>query len=224
MHAQRIQIVYDAWTVLLLRHNDCFLMEDIIKLNLPWNKLEQLNTCRMYLQVTTLAEVTDHTGQHLLPQAISSAGNATPHGLQNISHSILQWPQIALPSAACWPLWMKMICNVYTGSIKSMKLSQPLGKWYATCDKTRFWNQRLLDPTHLLYKANPHSPTRMALQTQQWTNMIKFSPTIPSETNFTGTPITPLKTGYVKLPTPPVEKQSIIPPDNRPVDQLARQF
>ncbi len=224
MHTQRIKIVYDAWTVQPLRHNDRFLMEDIIELNLPRNKLEQLNACRMYLQVTTLAEVTDHTGQNILPQAISSAGNDTPRGLQNISYSTLQWPQIAIPSAACWRLWTRTICNVYSGFTKSTRLNQPLGSWYATCDKTRFWNWRLFDTTHLLYKANPQSPTRMALRTQQWTHMIKFSPTVPSETNFTGTPITPNETGYVKLPTHPVEAQPVPHTDKRPVDRLARQF
>jgi len=178
----------------------------------------------MYLQVTTLAEVTDHTGQNILPQAISSAGNDTPRGLQNISYSTLQWPQIAIPSAACWRLWTRTICNVYSGFTKSTRLNQPLGSWYATCDKTRFWNWRLFDTTHLLYKANPQSPTRMALRTQQWTHMIKFSPTVPSETNFTGTPITPNETGYVKLPTHPVEAQPVPHTDKRPVDRLARQF
>jgi len=40
-------------------------MEDFAEHNFPWHKLEQLNACCMYLQVTTLAEVTNHTGMEL---------------------------------------------------------------------------------------------------------------------------------------------------------------
>jgi len=53
-------------------------MEDFIGLNLPRNKLEQLNGCQMYLQVTTLVEIMDHTSQTLLPHILSTACNPTP--------------------------------------------------------------------------------------------------------------------------------------------------
>jgi len=38
-----------------------------IFLDLPWFKLEQLNVCHMFLQVTMLAKITDHMGTVLLP-------------------------------------------------------------------------------------------------------------------------------------------------------------
>jgi len=70
MHSNRLKIMYTSWTVLPLRHNDRYLMNDFIDHDFPTHKLVKLNACRMYLQVTTLAEITDHTGEELLPQAL----------------------------------------------------------------------------------------------------------------------------------------------------------
>jgi len=44
-------------------------MKNFVGRNLPCHQLEKLNACHMYLQVTTLAEVMDHTGTTLLQQA-----------------------------------------------------------------------------------------------------------------------------------------------------------
>jgi len=188
--------------------------------------MKQLNACRMYLQVTTLAEITDHTGQTLLPHALSSATNPTPRGLSNISHSLLQWPQIALPSPICWRFWSKTICSIYTGTPKGMQLSQPLGRWHDTHSATRFWHWQMYDNTHLLYRTNANAPTRAALPTLQQRNLMKFSPMVPTSMAFTGPPITPLdpNTGYIKLPMQPIELTKTAKPNITPGDTLARQF
>jgi len=226
MHAHRIKIIYDAWTFLPLCHQDRFIMEDFIGLNLPRHKLEQLNACRMYLQVTTLAEITEHTGTTLLPHALSTASNPTPRGMQNISQSTLTWPQIANPSLSCWRFWTKTIRSMYTGSTRGMQLEQPLGNWHTTMGTARFWHWKLYDATHLLYRASATAPTHVGLRTQQWRTLMKYSPTIPSTLPFDGTPITPLdlNTGNVKLPTPPIEPPKDTPPDTGKEDTIARQF
>jgi len=59
-------------------------MEDLRDQGFPRYQLERLNACRMYLEVTTLAEITDHTGVELLPQILSSPTKPTPTGLNNI--------------------------------------------------------------------------------------------------------------------------------------------
>ncbi len=66
----------------------------------------------------------------------------------------------------------------------------------------------------------------MGLRTQQWRTLSKYSTTIPSTLPFDGTPITPLdpNTGYVKLPTPLIEKPNETPPETGKGDTLARQF
>ncbi len=66
-------------------------MEVISDFGLTPTQLRQINACRMYLQVTTLAEITDHMGTKLLPQAISSDDDNLQQ-LQSISYSLLTWP------------------------------------------------------------------------------------------------------------------------------------
>jgi len=89
-----IDIRYPAWTVPPLRQNDRYLMDDLADQGLPRAHLEKLNACRMFLQVTTLAEITDHTGSTLLSQALTSYRQPLPAGLKHISQSTLRWPCI----------------------------------------------------------------------------------------------------------------------------------
>jgi len=120
MRTLNIQIQYASWTIPPSRHRDRYIMDDLADQNLPKYQLERLNACRMYLQVTTLLEIMDHTGSVLLPHILSSPACPTPQGLEDISSSTLQWPQTHLPSPACWRLWTKTICSIYTGDSHSM--------------------------------------------------------------------------------------------------------
>jgi len=152
MHTNSIpQISYQSWTIPPLRINDQFLMEDFNAQDFPRHKLEWLNACRMFLQVTTLSEITNHTSQELLPQILMLKPHESPKGLMNISHSTLQWPLVQCPSLLCWRLWTSTICTLYTGNAKGIRLTQPLGAWNETYDKHRFWHWRMWDTTHLVY-------------------------------------------------------------------------
>jgi len=72
-------------------------MEDFLDQGLSKSQLERLNACRMYLQVTMLSKITDHTGTELLPQVLTNRVTPTPKGLANISQSTLTWPHIHPP-------------------------------------------------------------------------------------------------------------------------------
>ncbi len=113
MYAHNIQIRYKAWVIQPLRRNDVFLMEAINELGLTPTQLEQVNACHMYLQVTTLAEIVDHTGTTILPQALNLNPTLAPTGLQALSRSTLQWPTTHPLSQASWRLWTKTICNLF---------------------------------------------------------------------------------------------------------------
>jgi len=52
-------------------------MQDFLNANLPNKDLLKLNNCRVYLQVTTLAEISNHNGTNLLETNITT-GNHTP--------------------------------------------------------------------------------------------------------------------------------------------------
>jgi len=85
----------------------------------------------MYLQVTMLAEITDNMGEALLPQVLMDFHHPIPKGLLNISHSLLKWPTIHLPSAHCWRLWTRTLGTIYTGSPTGTWLIHKLGSWTA---------------------------------------------------------------------------------------------
>jgi len=158
----------------------------------------------MYLQLTTLAEITDHTGTELLPQVLLPPAAQQPKGLGNISQSTLQWPMIAIPSKACWKLWTSTLRSTYIGSKQGTRLQQPLGAWLSTYETNRFWNWRLHDDSHIVFRHSPTSATCVGLQTQNRRTLMKFSPTIPTNLQFHRPPVTPIDptTGYVRQPVP----------------------
>jgi len=179
MHCNHTQIHYNSWTVFQLCQQNRHLMEDCAVQNYSTVKLEQLNTCRMYLQVTTLAKITDHMGTKLLPQAFPDPNQLDLCKLDTISSSLLQWPTITIPLAACWCIWLNTIWTIYTGSRMGTCLQQPLGPWLPTYAQQCFWKWRMPDHYHLLFQYSPTAPTRVGLQTQQRHSMLKFSPMTP---------------------------------------------
>jgi len=66
-----------------------------------------LNHCQMALQVTTLAEIVDHTGNWLLQDALLF-GITLPN-LAAMSKPNHIWPQQPSPSKLAWSLWTKAI-------------------------------------------------------------------------------------------------------------------
>jgi len=214
MQEYNIQIRYNAWAIKPLRFHNHFLMEDFVQQGFSKLHLEQLNACRMYLNVMTLAELTDHTSVELLPQILSTLTNPTPKGLANISTSTLQWPRIHNPSAQCWRLWMQMLYTLYAGSPKNTRLHQKLGTWTPHYQETCFWHWQMSTNDHLLFQQAPTVTTQSAIPTLCRHNLIKFSPMIPMHMLFTGPPITPVDPtmGYVQLPviqvTEPIPAQA----------------
>jgi len=53
-------------------------MNNLIKDQIPEKDLCILNNCRVYLQITTLAEITNHKGKHLISEALYSKHNKSP--------------------------------------------------------------------------------------------------------------------------------------------------
>jgi len=92
-------------------------------------RLATLNRCRLYLQLTTLAELVDGKGEALLRAVLS--------GIRPSQFPALyQWPmQGQLPFSA-WQLWRETIQAMC--SLRShYQLSSHLGKWY---DLEEEWN------------------------------------------------------------------------------------
>jgi len=167
MREYRIQIRDEAWTIPALRHNDVFIMEAIEDLELSVSHLEQINACRMYLKIKMLAEITDHMGTHLLPQILLRHPDQSPQGLHDISTSTLEWPNIHCPSKTSWKLWSTTICNLFTGSKSSTRLTQPLGVWTPDYQKYRHWNWRMAPTGCLLHQTIAMTNPRAAIPMKQ---------------------------------------------------------
>jgi len=158
-----IQIKYDAWTFPPLRAHDVYVMEAVGELGLTKLQLEQINACRMFLQITTLAEMTDHTGCYLLPHAFLQQQHDKPLGLDSLSQSTLIWPEIHNPTKATWKLWTKTICTLFTGDSKGMQLRHPLGAWTADFQKYREWKWRMPSDDRVLNRQSPTTIPRIGI-------------------------------------------------------------
>jgi hypothetical protein len=94
-----------------------------------------INNCRTWLQVNTIAEISNSDGTHLLHQAIvgSSDGMETPT-LWIISKSQMHWPQQKRPDKPSWRIWKRFLDRITIASTNILK--RPLGSWLPS------WNQQ----------------------------------------------------------------------------------
>lgn len=66
-------------------------------------QLQQINACRLYLQVTTMAEISSQNGTHLIDYAMTgTTDNDGRPMLWTISTSKLQWPIQQRPKKRSW--------------------------------------------------------------------------------------------------------------------------
>jgi len=147
-------IQHKAWSESPLHQNDVYIMEAAQELVFTNSQLKQINACRMHLQITTLAEMTDHTSMPLLPQVLTNNQHMAPEELQTISTSLLMRPNIHQLSLASWCLWTNTICTLFAGALCNTKLTHPLGAWTANYQKQQHWHWCLSLTSRLL-----HQPT-----------------------------------------------------------------
>jgi hypothetical protein len=97
----------------------------------------QLNQCRLYLQVTFISELCETSGHNIMeyfhePTAFPLLTPTT------YSTSKLRWPTQDNPPPKSWKTWRKLLA-LLTKSMKKSELKQRLGKWLTTFDKHRDW-------------------------------------------------------------------------------------
>jgi len=213
INTYNIKLKYDAWTIPPLRMYDVYIMEAIHELGLNTLQLEQINACRMYLQVTTLAEISDHTGSFLLTQALLQNTQTEPVGLTAISTSTLVWPEIHNPTKATWKLWTTTISTLFTGSAQGTKLRTPLGNWTTDYQKHRHWKWRMTPAKSLLYKSSMTDNTKAALLVQTQRRYLTYTLVVPTNQTFHGAPVTPhdpqLRSVRTPIPLPPTTTEEV---------------
>jgi len=116
--------VTKARIVPLCREGDRYLMDDIRILECFDDKdLYDLNACQMHLQVTTLSDICNRSGQMITEEAWM--GKCLTDRESN-----LRWPRQPVVTKCQRNLWQKALAAVYTSSGRTLK--EPLGKWTET--------------------------------------------------------------------------------------------
>jgi hypothetical protein len=109
--------------------------------------LRKINNCRLYLQVHTLAEITDTDGIRILPEAFtgSHCGNPTQPELWKYSKSTLRWPIQPKPPATAWKKWQYFLRQL---TKENLILKKPIGTINRSKATLRAWYITQIDPTY----------------------------------------------------------------------------
>jgi hypothetical protein len=106
----------------LQRTNDMFLMTKFIAKGFKNNRLVQLNRCRLFLQVYTLADICSSDGRKLCSEFLDGR-NPMP------GSSRLNWPNQGNPPPADWKLWRQALRKCFLTTRNEMRLHNPSGRW-----------------------------------------------------------------------------------------------
>ncbi len=141
-----IEIIDTGPSLELYRWNDQFLMEEFARQGWKGHELKKLNECRMYLEVTTLAEITSVDGKNI--KEMSWTGKKDKNKCNQY-----QWPRSppSLP-ARHWQIWRKALreCFIHPMKTDARELQMPLGDWEK--DVTATWQWFYSDEDDSLYK------------------------------------------------------------------------
>ena len=149
-----------AWKLELQRTNDVSLMDSFMMHvpHLPPQDLKCLNACCIFLQVITLADITDGSGTHILPSSLQG----TRH---NDWHSSYTWPHQIRPSPEAWRVWCKTLCTQFCTISASNRLQRPLGIWQHNGLLHQKWTYLVDLPSNHLFQRLEGAGTFFAVPT-----------------------------------------------------------
>jgi hypothetical protein len=136
-----IRLEPDRW-IRPQRMEDSFIMEDIT--HLPGIKpidLVHAQCCRLYLGITTIADICTSNGQEICGWALT--------GQDNPRTPVHQFPKQAKPSPQVWNTWRTVLRRRYCNT-RERKLDTPLGRWHKGCI-TQVWDTVIDPETSLIY-------------------------------------------------------------------------
>ena len=132
----KAQLIFeDYWTPTLKRSNDKMIMTQILQINLSINDMKKLNCCRMYLRVTSLADICSSDGKTVM-RRYKMVNESTAPSLRKHSH--LEWPFQRNPNDRTWKLWrntMRKIIPTFGD-----RLDEPLGHWTTNEDYDKLFD------------------------------------------------------------------------------------
>ena len=140
------------YTIPIIREYDDYIMKYAMQWTSVSEVLYSINQCRLHLQVTTFAEISNTAGTHILEWLVNPT-------LENVSifhahsQSKLLWPKQVYPSQKIWKMWHMFIRYMVKPTTNTM-LKKPLGKWFTNYASQRDWTY-LYDKNYLVErKAN----------------------------------------------------------------------
>jgi hypothetical protein len=121
---------------ILLRQRDRAIMAIATKCGHTNAQMIHINACRLWLQVTTLADINDISGTNLLKPALTGESDHTYQPvLWTITSSKMHWPLQEKPGKQSWKAWRQLIRRLLHP--QSLELKSPLDKWNQNWDKQR---------------------------------------------------------------------------------------
>jgi hypothetical protein len=116
--SQIMLVLSTQWIPSLARVEDIALMEYFVNAGYPASQLAQLNRCRLYLQVITLADIVSADGTCILPNSFIGVPLSD-------RKSALKWPNQQRPPSKDWAVWSSALKSLQPRN----KLLRPLGTW-----------------------------------------------------------------------------------------------
>jgi hypothetical protein len=110
----------------ILREHDQPIMQIALAQQLPNKNIISINSCRLWLQIATISEMTNIDGNILLSTAANGDQNELGHPtLWQTSLSLLHWPIKQRPGPSAWKCWKRFIKNINKAA--TLHLGKPLG-------------------------------------------------------------------------------------------------
>jgi hypothetical protein len=119
------------------RQNDQIIMDMVIRLSLSAGQVKKINYCRLFLQVTSLSEITNLEGKHIDLIAWTGSTRIKSHH---------DWPRQGRPGSRTWALWRNAITDAFCQQpdecVRLMTLGLldcPLGSWLPGSRLFQLW-------------------------------------------------------------------------------------
>jgi hypothetical protein len=125
-------------------------------------RLHGAQCCRLFLQATTLADISNSAGTHL-SKWVTNPRYAQPSQRQQT----LTYPNQAKPSSTIWNDFILLLQLAFTEGMNN-KLHQPLGNWYQGWI-SHAWNQVFSPEAHKIYSLEMEPSRAIQIYEQQYT-------------------------------------------------------
>lgn len=138
----QVRIIGDYTRPQPQRVHDFFLMDRLFHSPFTTQEIELINSCRIYLQVLTLTDISLGNGR--------SVDQDMYHGrISQHRKSTFQWPRQPRPSRLAWDKWQEAIDTIWTNH---QIIEPPLGSWLTKPIQKWYWYHDVA--TNTLFKIN----------------------------------------------------------------------